>query len=320
MNTQEGNDGWGRALPNFGRTILLAGPTAGGKSALSLRLAAELATDDTPVWIINSDSMQVYADLDIISARPLAADLAQVPHKLYGYVDGARAHNVADWVEDAFIQCREIWAEGGIAIIVGGTGMYFKALTVGLAEVPEIDPDIRAAVRAHLHADGAPAVHQSLAALDPDMAQRLHANDSQRLARALEVVKSTGKSLLHFQQNTQPGPLAASEQAGCVQHLVVDLPRDVLYGRCDLRFQLMLEQGGLSEIEALAARDLDPSLPVMRALGVPPLLAHLAGEIDYDAAVAQSQQETRRFAKRQLTWFRNQFAHWQRIPPDYSLS
>ncbi len=281
---------------------VIAGPTASGKSAFAI----EHAISHNGV-IINADASQLYADLDIISARPDAADLARAPHRLYGVLDGADPATAARWADMAKAEIDRAWANGQLPILVGGTGMYLRLRLHGLADVPEIDPAIRAAVRALPVADAA----QELAALDPVMNARLRPTDTTRIHRALEVVKSTGRSLADWQAATPTG-LAAKVD---LDAKVIIPDRALLYERCNARFEQMLERGALDEASRLAVRHLDPMLPVMKAVGLPPLLAHLRGEISLDQARVQAQQDTRNYAKRQMTWFRNQTPDWARIVP-----
>ena len=287
------------------RALLIAGPTASGKSRLAL--AAARAIDGV---IINADSMQIYRDLAVLTARPGPAEMTQAPHRLYGTVDGATAFSVADWVAAATAEIDAAWDAGRVPILVGGTGLYFRALIDGLADVPDIPADVRRQVRARLERDGPAAAHAWLAELDPVMAERLAPGDRQRIGRALEVVLATGASLADYQRSTPAGPLAGPERAGALTKYVLVLPRDALYARVDARLADMLAQGALDEVAALAARRLDPDLPVMKALGVPPLMALLDGRLGRAEAQAQAQRDTRRYAKRQLTWLRHQFAHW----------
>jgi len=302
-------------MQNSKYAILIAGPTASGKSALALALARDLGG-----VVINADSMQVYKDLAIITARPSAEEMGDIPHKLYGTVDGAAAWSAADWAAAAMTVTEDVWADAKVPILVGGTGMYFKFLLDGVAAIPDIPADIRAAVRTQVGEGGAPAAHKRLEALDPVTAARLEPNDSQRIARALEVVIATGRPLSDWHKDNKDGPLTALDRAGQVIKIVLDIPRDQLYARCDQRFDLMIEAGTLDEISALAKRKLDASLPVMKSLGVPELTTHLAGDITLEAAVDAAKMHTRRFAKRQITWFRNQFSDWNRLSAQYSES
>lgn len=285
------------------RVVLIAGPTASGKSAL----AAELARAVDGV-VINADAMQVYRDLEILSARPSADDTRGVPHRLYGVLDAAESCSAARWAALAAQEIATARAAGQTPILVGGTGLYFHALLEGLAPVPEIDPEVRARVRETLAREGAPAAWRRLAARDPAMAARLAPADSQRVARALEVIESSGRSLADWQREAAPPALAGV----AVERLVLELPRAALNARCDARFDVMMARGALDEVRRLAARRLDPALPAMKALGVPPLLRLLEGEIDEAAAVAEAKLQTRRYVKRQTTWMRNRFADWPR--------
>lgn len=285
---------------NRPRVAIIAGPTACGKSALALDVAEALSAT-----IINADASQVYADLRILSARPSDADLARVPHRLYGVLDGAVAGSAASWAAMARGAIAETHAEGRLPILVGGSGLYLRTLLDGIAAVPPIAADVRDAVRA---LDGA-AAYAALLGEDPAAAARLAPGDRQRVQRALEVVRGTGRSLLAWQAAATTGLSAEVE----LMAMIVDLPRDVLRARCDARFDAMLAAGGLDEVRALAARELDPGLPVMTAIGVPPLLAHLSGASTLDAAADAARQATRRYAKRQQTWFRNQTSGWLRV-------
>ncbi len=281
--------------------MVIAGPTAAGKSAVALDLAQ--ARGGT---IINADASQVYADLRILSARPSAADEAAVPHRLYGVIDGAEACDAARWAGIARGAIAETIAEGRLPIVVGGSGMYLRTLLDGIAAVPPIDPGVRAEVRA---LDPA-AARAALAALDPAAAARLA--DPQRVTRALEVVRSTGRRLAEWQAEATGGIAAEVEVRGHV----VDLPRAELHARIDARLDAMIAAGALDEIAALARRALPPGAPVMKALGVPPLLAHLRGETSLATAIERTRIDTRHYAKRQQTWYRNQTAAWPRGPSD----
>ncbi|MEE4350950.1 MAG: tRNA (adenosine(37)-N6)-dimethylallyltransferase MiaA [Pacificimonas sp.] len=275
------------------RVAVIAGPTASGKSAAALSLArAEGGT------VINADASQVYADLRILSARPTEAEMEGVPHRLYGAIDGARACTAAAWSALAKADVGAALSEGRLPILCGGTGLYLNTLLLGIAPVPDIDPGVRAAVRALDTASLADA----LAKEDPVMAACLRPTDTQRLARALEVRRSTGRSLADWQAERTGG--IAENYA--VDFQVIDRPRAELYERCDRRFAAMLRAGALAEVEALLARGLDPDLPVMKAIGVPPLAAHLRGDIGLEEAAEIARRDTRRYAKRQQTWFRTQ--------------
>ncbi len=287
---------------------LIAGPTATGKSAIALELARTLAESGRQGVIVNADSAQVYADLRILSARPSEEDMADVEHRLFGAWDGSEACSAAAWAARAKAEIADIHASGGVPILVGGTGLYLKVLFEGIAPIPEIAPDIRATVRA-LDED---AAYKLLQLEDPLRAAELDPGDRQRIARALEVKRSTGVTLADWQL-AKAGGIAEEVTV----HPMVLLPdRTWLYNRCDLRFEAMLEEGAIAEVEALLARGLDPDLPVMRAIGVPEIAAYLAGEIDAETMVAAGQQATRNYAKRQFTWFRRQPpVEWPRIDP-----
>ena len=282
--------------------ILIAGPTASGKSALALRLA-----EARRGIIVNADSMQVYAELRILTARPSAEDEARAPHRLYGHRPAAEAYSVAAWLGEVAPMIAEARAGGPPLIIVGGTGLYFKALMEGLSPVPGIPDAIRAHWRAEAAAKGAAALHGILCERDPVMAGRLAPSDPQRIARALEVLDATGLSLSLWQQREGERLLAAGE-AGT---LYVSPPRDTLYRRCDTRLDAMMKAGALDEVGQLQELRLDPALPVMRALGVRPMLAHLSGALDFEAALEQAKTETRHYAKRQLTWARRNMIAWK---------
>ena len=289
------------------RPILIAGPTASGKSALALALAERLGG-----VVINADSMQVYADLAIITARPPAGDLARALHVLYGHVRAAEAYSVGRWLADVAAALVAAKAEGRLPIIAGGTGLYFEALLNGLSPVPEIAPEVRAHWRAEAERLGPPALHAELAARDPAMAARLRPSDPQRVTRALEVLASTQRSLAYWQGHAG-APLIEGEQA---VRIVLAPDRNSLYLRCNSRFDGMLADGALAEVSALKAQNLPPELPAMRATGVRELMAHLRGELTLAAATEAAKAETRRFAKRQGTWIRNRMKDWTAVAPD----
>jgi len=285
-----------------GKAVLIAGPTASGKSALALELA--LATGGV---VINADSMQVYRDLRIITARPTRADEALVPHRLYGHVDAAVNFSAGAWVNDAATALEEARTEGRLPIFIGGTGLYFKALTAGLSVVPPIPAEVREDVRARLERNGVEALHAELAARDSRAAERLNLRDRTRIARALEVVEATGRSLLDWHQEGQP-PLLPQDSFRAV---FLAPEREELYARIDARFDAMLGAGALREVERLAARKLDPLLPAMKAHGVPALIRHLRGELSLDEAATIGRTDTRHYAKRQYTWFRHQLPEFE---------
>jgi tRNA dimethylallyltransferase len=287
-------------------TILIAGPTASGKSALALAVAERHGG-----VVVNADSMQVYRDLRIITARPSEAEEARVPHRLYGHVDAAENYSVGRWCQDVRAALDEANREGRVAILVGGTGLYFKALTQGLSAVPPTPPEIRARVRARCEDEGAAALYAELARRDPTMAQRLMPGDRMRIARALEVLEATGRSLADWHREGMPAVLNPDDALKIF--LAVD--RAELYRRIDARFDAMLAAGALDEVRALAPRGLDPLLPAMKAHGVPWLRRHLAGEIGLEAAAEGGKLDTRRYTKRQATWFRNQMPGWTWLTP-----
>ena len=287
--------------------MLIAGPTASGKSALALEVAQA-----TGGVIINTDSMQVYRDLRILTARPTVAEEARAPHRLYGQVDAAVNFSAGSWVIDAATALEEARAQRRPPIFVGGSGLYFKALTRGLSAVPPVLAEIRDGVRARLERDGVEALHAELARVDPDTAGRLKPRDRIRIARALEVVEATGRSLTDWHREGLP-PLLPPDTFSAV---FLAPERDALYARIDARFGAMLESGALDEVEALAARGLDPLLPAMKAHGVPALIRHLKGEITREEAAEIGRADTRHYAKRQFTWFRHQLPEFEWVKPD----
>lgn len=288
------------------KAVLIAGPTASGKSALAL----EFARAHHGV-VINTDSMQVYRDLRVITARPTAEEEAQVPHRLYGHVDAAVNCSAGMWVAAAESVLTEARAAGRLPIFVGGSGLYFKALTRGLSAVPPVPSGIREAVRARLDGDGPEALHEELQRRDPISAERLKPRDRSRIARALEVIEATGRSLTDWHRDGLP-PLLPPDQVTAV---FLAPEREALYARIDARFGAMLETGALEEVRRLAARHLDPLLPAMKAHGVPALIRHLAGDLSLEEAAAIGQLDTRRYAKRQFTWFRHQLPEFAWVAP-----
>lgn len=285
--------------------LLIAGPTASGKSALAIRLAGEFGG-----LVINADSMQVYRDLRVLTARPSPADEAAAPHRLFGHVDGAVNHSVGHHLEGAAAALDEADRTGRVPIVTGGTGLYFKALTEGLSDLPAVPEAVRAAVRGEADGRPTPALHADLARRDPDTAARLRPTDRLRVLRALEILAATGRPLSSWQGSRRPGLLADRPWRGVF--LAPD--RAALRERIDRRFAAMVEAGALDEVRALAGRGLDPALPVMRAHGVPALLAHLAGAMPLAAAIARGQADTRAYAKRQVTWFRHQMPGFVALP------
>jgi tRNA dimethylallyltransferase len=272
---------------------LIAGPTASGKSALALQLAVQ-----TGGVIVNADSAQIYRDLPILSAAPGAAERAKAEHRLYGVLDGTQPCSAADWAQMARREIADVHETGGLPIIVGGTGLYIRTLLDGIAPVPPID----ATVRQHVRSATTEENQRKLAKLDPEAAGRLNPADTTRIARSLEVVLSTGKRLSEWQNQRQGGIGGGIELAP----LLLLPPRDWLYARCDERFAQMIQAGAAEEVEALLKRKLDPSLPVMRAIGVREIAAWLDGDMTREEAITAGQQATRRYAKRQYTWFSHQ--------------
>lgn len=288
------------------RLTLIAGPTASGKS----RLAMEMA-ERTGAVIINADSQQLYADLRVLSARPSLEDEARAEHRLYGVADAAESWSVGRWTRAVMPLLEELAAQDRPALLVGGTGLYFNALTRGLADIPAVPDAVRDAVQADYDLKGEAAFRRRLAEVDPTAAAAITPGDRQRLIRALAVAQATGRSLSDWKADTRP--LLAP---GAYDALVVEPPRDRLYANCDARVSLMIEHGAVAEVRALLARNLDPALPAMKAVGVPELAAHLTGATTLDRAIAAIRLSTRHYAKRQLTWFRNQTSDWLRVSPD----
>jgi tRNA dimethylallyltransferase len=297
--------------PSKPEAILIAGPTASGKSALALELATTL--DGV---IINADSMQVYRDLRVITARPTPQEEARAPHRLYGHVDAAEPYSVGRWLGEARAALTEASARGWLPILAGGTGLYFKALTQGLSAIPPIPPAIRNAVRARLEAEGARALHEELARHDPESAARIRPGDRTRIARALEVVEATGRSLSAWHRDAMH-PVLDPDRAVKV---FLDPPREELVRRIDARFERMLTAGALEEVRALAARGLDPAMPAMKAHGVPWLIRHLRGEMTLAEAAEEAKRDTRRYTKRQATWFRHQLSGWTWVKPEEAFA
>lgn len=284
------------------RAVLIAGPTASGKSALALSKARELGG-----VIVNTDALQVYEGLRLLTARPGDADLAAAPHRLYGTIAAERRFSTGDWARAVAAVIAE--ADGRPLIFAGGTGLYFEALTNGFADVPEVPADAVAAAEAEIAGLDADQRGALIATRDPIMAARLKAPDPQRVIRALAVLNATGRSLASFQDEAQTGLL----EGWSLERLVLNPDREVLRERIGRRFGLMLEQGAVEEVEALLARRLDPSLPIMKAIGVREIGELLAGRLDREAAIEAAVIATRQYAKRQRTWFRNRMADWSWI-------
>jgi tRNA dimethylallyltransferase len=283
--------------------LMIAGPTASGKTALALRAAEAIGGE-----IVNADALQLYRDLRILSARPSPEEETLVPHHLFGVADAAEGWSVGKWLRAAESALGEIAGRGRPAVMVGGTGLYFSALTRGLAEIPAVPEQVRAAAGEAFDRLGEVGFRAELSARDPEAEARIAPGDRQRLTRAFEVHEATGRSLSAWQAATTPAVALGDWRA-----VVLEPPREALYARCDARFEAMVEAGALEEVRALTARRLAPDLPAMKAVGVRELAAHLDGEISLAEAVAQGQLQTRRYAKRQLTWFRNQTPDWPRL-------
>lgn len=286
------------------RPILIAGPTASGKSGLALRLAEALGG-----IVVNADSMQVYRELRVLTARPGVEDEARAPHALYGFVPGTESYSAGRYAADVARVLKEAKQRGTRPIIVGGTGLYFKTLTEGLSPIPPVPDEVRAYWRGRGLQEGAGALHEELKARDPEMAVRLAPTDTQRIVRALEIIDATGVSLGAWQRMPREPVLQLSDAVP----LAIAIEREDLYRHIDARFSAMIEQGGLDEALQLRRLGLDPAAPIMTALGVRPLLRHLAGEMSLEEAVEAGQTETRQYAKRQLTWLRGNMIAWKHI-------
>ncbi|MCE1236872.1 MAG: tRNA (adenosine(37)-N6)-dimethylallyltransferase MiaA [Hyphomicrobiales bacterium] len=291
---------------SFPRAVLIAGPTASGKSAVALELARAFGG-----VVINADSMQIYDGLRLLTARPSAAEEALAPHRLYGHVDPSRSFSVVDWLADvaATLDDLHLQEEIPLPIFVGGTGLYFEALTKGLAPVPEVAEEIRAHWRGRAAEVGAEALHRDLALRDPAMAERLRPTDTQRLTRALEVIEATGRSLADWQAEPHSSPLVAPEDA---VRIVLEPERATLHARIARRFHAMVEGGAVDEAASFAARGLSPDLPATRAIGVAALADAAAGRISLEEAIERGIVETRQYAKRQSTWLRGRMGEWAR--------
>ena len=279
--------------------ILIAGPTASGKSALALALAQKLNGR-----IINADSMQVYGVLRELTARPSEDEEAQAKHRLYGHISPRDPYSVGEWEAEAIAEIAAAQMAGEVPIIIGGTGLYFKSLTEGLVDIPDIPDDIRSHWRDRQAQEGSAALHAALGEVDADLAARLEPNDKQRILRGLEVFSATDRPLSAWHAVKPVAPLAHA-------HKILLMPdREWLYARCNLRFEHMMAGAAIDEVQALAALDLPPDVSAMKALGVSDVLAYIRGTIDKQTAISQAQQATRRYAKRQMTWFRNQMIDW----------
>lgn len=290
--------------------MLIAGPTASGKSALAMQVAERIGGT-----IVNADSMQVYRNLRVITARPTPADEARVPHRLYGHVDEAENYSVGRYCLDAQAAIADVTAQGRVPILVGGTGLYFKTLLTGLAAIPAIPPAIRAGFRERLDAEGIEPLYRELQARDNVTAARLMPRDRSRILRALEVVEATGRTISDWHSDGM-APVIASDRAVKV---FLDVERSQLVKNIEARFSAMLQHGAIEEVRALDARNLPETLPSMKAHGVPWLGKYLRGEILLDEAAAGAIMDTRRYTKRQVTWFRNQMEGWEWVKPEEAL-
>ena len=285
------------------RIWLIAGPTASGKSALALRLAREIGAE-----IVGADALQLYRDIPVLSAAPSPAERELIPHHLVGVADAADGWSVGRWLRAALPILDEIAARGRPAIVVGGTGLYFSALTQGLAEIPQVPADVRQEAQADYDMMGELSFRGRLGAHDPAAAVRIAPGDRQRLVRAWEVFAATDTPLSDWQQSGAP-----ALEAGAWRAVALEPPREALYARCDARLEAMVSAGVLEEVRALQARNLDPALPALKAVGMREFSAHLSGETSLEDAVALAQRETRRYAKRQTTWMRGRMADWPRL-------
>ena len=287
--------------------MLIAGPTAGGKSAAALALAEAAARSGRSAWIVNADSMQVYDALRILTARPGRAEERLALHRLYGHVPAETRYSVGAWLADAAVVLAEAEAAGALPIVVGGTGLYFKALSEGLAAVPAIPADVRARWSERLKAGGPAPLHALLMERDPVAAAAIRPSDPQRVLRALEVLDATGRPLSYWHASKSLPPLVSASET---LRIVIAPDRQTLHLRIAERLDRMIAEGAVEEVKALLARGLAPDLPAMKALGVKELTAFLRGEVTLEAALEAAAAETRRYAKRQMTWFRGQMRDW----------
>ncbi|WFU03823.1 tRNA (adenosine(37)-N6)-dimethylallyltransferase MiaA [Rhizobium sp. CB3171] len=287
--------------------ILITGPTASGKSALAVELAR--AHDGV---VVNADSMQVYDTLRVLTARPSEAEMQGIPHHLYGHVPARQAYSTGAWLREAAELVAQLRGEKRLPVFVGGTGLYFKALTGGLSDMPEIPAEIRSRLRERLLMEGAEALHRELVIRDPAVAESLNPQDGQRIVRALEVIEATGQSIAAFQGKTGPVIVDADR----ARKIIVLPDRAVLHQRINGRFEKMLAMGAEDEVRALLALKLPDEMPVMKAIGVTQIAAMLRGEMTREEVLETGAAATRQYAKRQMTWFRNQMDEsWERISP-----
>lgn len=282
------------------KAVLIAGPTASGKSALAMDIAEAL--DGV---VVNADSQQVYREWRVLTARPSEADETRLPHRLYGHIPLDAAYSVGHWLRDL----EGVLSEPRVPVIVGGTGLYFKGLTEGLAPIPEVPPEDRAEAEEDLDRLGLEGLVAALQQEDPGTAANIDLSNPRRVLRAWEVLRSSGTGLATWQAETPPPRLALSD----VMAIVLEPPREWLYARCDARFDQMILDGALDEVRAVMAHDMPAAAPGLRALGAPELMAHLQGEVPLYEAIETAKMETRRYAKRQSTWMRNQMGSWHRI-------
>ena len=280
--------------------VLIAGPTASGKSRFATDIAVQYDGE-----VINADALQVYSDLRVISARPVDEEMQEIPHHLFGHVDGAHRYSTGQWLRDASAVILDVMVRGKLPIVVGGTGLYFKALTDGLAKIPPADT---AFATEYLKTNGIEKLRLLAETLDPIATPRVLGNDPQRLLRIVSVAQETGKPLSEWQSQTTP-VIPKGYWTSCV----LLPPRELLYERINMRFDNMIVEGGFSEVQTLVSRGLSPDLPVMRAIGVKTIAEHLLGRHDLQTGIDLAKRDTRRFSKRQMTWFRGQASNWPKL-------